>query len=274
MADVSETANMAEMDELELPSPRTILRMMMEAPLDMGEFDMAEWLLSRSSATPESGQQQPGESFQIPEQRTRVEVAGGLPLSSSTGFESEPRPQPVNSGSPEQPTQRRLSPGDIRTPVSPFPEERETETNSVTLSSASSITEPGYTLLSQQNLDALLEYESTLSQLYSATTDAIHTSGGSSSTGGLRTLESLDNEVVSALETETTTYDPTIRWLLACDLMGSFSRLHPSQISQFTEFPVNRSILQDVLRMLWLVVEIGDRDALRSLDYSLRGSIW
>lgn len=126
------------------------------------------------------------------------------------------------------------------------------------------------TPLSQEHCDALFDYESALSRLYGTTTGATETNGDST-TLELRPMGMNGNVVVSGSLPERPIPDTPTRWLLVCDLMASFSRLHPSQVSQSTGLHGNRSIFHHVIWQLWLVVERQDREALRRVDRALRG---
>ena len=114
--------------------------------------------------------------------------------------------------------------------------------------------------LTRQQLNALFDYESALSRLYRATYDGIWQIVGAR----------LD---ISAGESTTDIYDPITRWAIACELMASFARLDASQIVAHP--PVyehhGHPLFQTILSNLWLVVENGDREALRELDSALRG---
>lgn len=134
-------------------------------------------------------------------------------------------------------------------------------------STISPTTESSYPGPSQQHLDALSDYEATLSCLYDATTGTTNTNN-ESGTGQNRHTGPYSN-AASQRRTGTTVNDASTRWLLVYSLMASFKSLHPSQVVQSTN---NRPIFQDVVWELWLVVQRGEREAVRRLDQALRGN--
>lgn len=206
LPEIAEAAR--NVDPVELPPVDEVLRALMHVPPGQSDVAIEDWVFPNQAVYEQLLEDQLTD-LQTSEQRT-------------------PRRWPSSHGR--------------RTPTALINGGIEAEESTISSRTA----EPRGTVLSQQHLDALSDYEATLSLLYDATLNA------------------------SQPRTETTVSDPSMRWLLVYSLMASFSSLHPSLVAQSTRSP-HRSTFQDVVWELWLVVQRGDREAVRRLDQALRG---
>jgi hypothetical protein len=255
-----EIMSMLSMNDIDLQSPREIIRAMMQVQLDLTDYEMTERLFPQSSITPVSELHLPASLHASDHQSSIYALSASLPPT-----RMEQLQHMENSLYPEQHSPQSSTYGTM-TSVSSFEEGEETETSSATLPPGSNYTDP-----SRDHLEALFEYESTLSLLFGATVDGICT-GRDSSAGEFRPTGPYGNAMIWTPYVETDIHDPAACSVLMHDLMASFSRLHTAHVSPMMRGAISRDAFQNIIWRMWQVVEMGDRDALRSLDNVLRGS--
>ncbi|KAK2757549.1 hypothetical protein FQN54_004518 [Arachnomyces sp. PD_36] len=155
-----------------------------------------------------------------------------------------------------------------QTPIHPITEEEDDDPEPIpTTSTASEAAEPDHGPVLGRHLDALWEYSTTLSSLYQVIANRVSTNN-TTNTGGFRYLGAFGHAVATLPEV-VNVVDRTTRWTLVHTLMGSFALLHPSQVSQAMDLR-GSSVFQDIIWLMWLVAENGDREALDKLDQVLR----